>query len=136
MTSPPNRRWFKFSLRTLFVVVTVVACWLGYAIPWINQRHAFLAQPDLIFEFNDSPPTTSNRWGNNWPVFAPRGLWLLGERGLVSVWLPPSAWSPARQAQAERLFPEALLLNVNASGYWESDLDLREQAANQAISAH
>ena len=30
MTTAPRRRWFRFSLRTLFVVVTITAigCWL------------------------------------------------------------------------------------------------------------
>jgi hypothetical protein len=27
MTHAPNRRWFRYSLRTLFVAMTVVACW-------------------------------------------------------------------------------------------------------------
>jgi hypothetical protein len=34
----PNRRWFQWSLRTLFVVVTVFGCWLGYEFNWIRQR--------------------------------------------------------------------------------------------------
>ena len=118
-----NRRRFRFSLRTLFVVLTVVGCWLGYTIPWMKQRHAFLAQPDVICEFNDSPPSTVNRWGNSYPVFAPCGMWLLGERGLVNVWLPPKIWSPERQAEAARLFPEALLLWVNDDGKWVSVRD-------------
>ena len=43
MTPPPKRRWLRWSLRTLFVVVTVVACWLAYAIPWIKAHREFLA---------------------------------------------------------------------------------------------
>ena len=35
----PKRRWFAYSLRTLFVVMTVFACWLGYQLNWIRQRH-------------------------------------------------------------------------------------------------
>ena len=32
--SIPKRRWFRFafSLRTLFIVVTLFGCWLGYQI--------------------------------------------------------------------------------------------------------
>jgi hypothetical protein len=30
MTTAPKRRWFAFSLRTLFVLVTVFGIWLGY----------------------------------------------------------------------------------------------------------
>ena len=39
------------------------------------------------------------------------------------MWLPPKFWSPQRQAEAARLFPEALLLWVNADGNWVSDGD-------------
>lgn len=124
MTTPtPKCRRFRFSLRTLIVVMSVGGCWLGYSIDWINKRHAYLAHPEVIREYNDTPPSTVNRWGNTWPINAPRGLWLLGERGLVSVWLPPEFWSQERQAEAERLFPEALILRVNAKGYWVSKLD-------------
>ena len=121
-----RRRWFQFGLGTIFMVVTAVAilaAWAAYNLNWIRQRHVFLAQPEVFGEFNNSPPSTFNRRGNTWPVYAPRGLWLLGERGLVSVWLPPKFWSPQRQAEAARLFPEALLLWVNADGNWVSDGD-------------
>ncbi len=39
-----RRGWlrFTFSLQTLFVLVTVVACWLGYEIPIVRQRSAAL----------------------------------------------------------------------------------------------
>ncbi len=36
-----NRRWFQWSLRTLFAVVTAAAILL-YPISWIQQRHAIL----------------------------------------------------------------------------------------------
>jgi hypothetical protein len=112
-----KRRWFRWSLRTLFVVVTVVGCWLGYALHWKSQRQAFLAQPDVFAEFNDTPPSTLNRWYNRLPVFAPAGMWVLGERGAVSVWLPPKIWSPEREAEAGRLFPEAWVMRVD-KGKW------------------
>jgi hypothetical protein len=34
----PKRRWFAYSLRTLFVVVTVFGCWLGWNINIVRQR--------------------------------------------------------------------------------------------------
>ena len=40
MTAP--RRWFRFSLRTLFVVVTIAcvfAGWIAYQLDWIRERH-------------------------------------------------------------------------------------------------
>ena len=42
MIPAPNRRWFRFSLRTMFVVVTLVGCWLGNSLIWIKQRHELL----------------------------------------------------------------------------------------------
>ena len=39
MTNDRKRHWFSFSLRTMFVVVTVFGVWLGYEILWIQQRH-------------------------------------------------------------------------------------------------
>lgn len=35
---PANRRWFRFGLRTVFVVVTVFGCWLGWQIHVVNKR--------------------------------------------------------------------------------------------------
>ncbi len=119
-----KRRWLQFSLRTLIVVMTLLGCWLGYALHWKNQRQAFLRHPHVFAEFNDTPPSTLNRWGNRLPVFAPRGMWLLGERGAVSVWLPPKCWTPELEAEAARLFPEALRMRVNAGRYWASDREL------------
>ena len=40
---PTPRRWFRFSLRTLFVLLTVFGVWLGVQVKWIRDRHAALA---------------------------------------------------------------------------------------------
>jgi hypothetical protein len=43
MDSPkPNRRWFRFSLRTMLVVVTAICIWLSYCLNWIRQRRDFV----------------------------------------------------------------------------------------------
>ena len=39
----PKRRWFRFSLRTLFVLVTIIgiaAGWVTYQLNWIRERHS------------------------------------------------------------------------------------------------
>ncbi len=61
--------WFRFSLRTLFVLITVFACWLGYELSWIRQRHQAL----------DSHTVVECRVVND--ADAPGGLWLFGEQG-------------------------------------------------------
>ena len=40
-TTKPNRRWFRFNLRTLFVVVTLfglVGVWMANQMKWIRDR--------------------------------------------------------------------------------------------------
>jgi hypothetical protein len=44
MTFAPRRRWFRYSLRTLFVVMTVVCCWLGWNVHIVRQRQAAWAE--------------------------------------------------------------------------------------------
>jgi hypothetical protein len=36
--SATKRRWFQFTLRTLFVVVTAFACWLGWNAQTVHRR--------------------------------------------------------------------------------------------------
>src|SRR5580704_6804290 len=45
MTPAPKRRWFRYSLRTLFVVVMVAAgyCgWREWCLKWISARYEVL----------------------------------------------------------------------------------------------
>lgn len=118
----PKRPWFRFRLRTLFVVVTVLACWLGYELNWIRQRHELLARPD-VFHLRDSPS-----FGVNLLVQpsvktqrAPGLLWMLGESGVRSLDLPIAAErfhaSDCPECQekvdhAKSLFPEATYVEV------------------------
>jgi hypothetical protein len=37
-----NRRWFQFSLRTLFLLMTVFGIWLGWQIRVVHARKALL----------------------------------------------------------------------------------------------
>jgi hypothetical protein len=96
----PRRRWFRFafSLRSLFVVVTLCCCWLAYQLNWIRQRHAYLK--------------TSGTWEeplNYGPIPEPRPPWPLGwfgERG--EIWVGrPKGMSQADAERVGRLFPES-----------------------------
>ena len=42
--SPPRRRWLRFSLRGLLIVVTLVAVWLGWNVHVVRQGKAALAE--------------------------------------------------------------------------------------------
>jgi hypothetical protein len=52
MTTAPKRRWFAYSLRTLFLVVMVLAAfgyWLGWNINVVHQRQALRTRGDVMF---------------------------------------------------------------------------------------
>jgi len=89
MTTPPRRRWFSFSLRTLFVLVALAAClfWFGAKVweahyaamrsaygnqrmtRWqaetINRRAKML--PDSEFRQTDNPSDALPQRGQPWP---------------------------------------------------------------------
>jgi hypothetical protein len=44
----PKRRWFRFSLRTLFVLVTVLCLWLAYQMSFVHQRKRLLSRLDSV----------------------------------------------------------------------------------------
>src|SRR4051794_16177495 len=89
----------RFSLRTLFVGVTLICCWLGYQLNWIRQRHAALEDPAVI-EVETLPFPS-----------APLSLRPFGEVGHCA--LVPRARTEREAAKLRRLFPEAdILLNV------------------------
>jgi hypothetical protein len=134
MTPAPKRRWFRFSLRTLFAVVTVAAVGLAYEMNWIRQRHELIAQANASEESRshsmwDMYGTTMQPIEGN---RAPGLLWLFGEKGVRRFTVPVSAPKPdkfneedrERILRSQRLFPEAEIVygHVNQDGilslYW------------------
>lgn len=103
MTPAPKRRWFRFSLATLFVVVTLLGSWLGWNVRTVRQRR------DMI-------ESIEHRGGT---------LFLVGDRSrykeapevpLVRQWLgdvavsqivPPKSGSVEEDEQIRAAFPEA-----------------------------
>ena len=114
----PKRRWFAYSLRTLFVVVTmlcVVLGWLAYSIRWISQRHDALAHlhigsyagpggvvcNNVMLDLSQQFLAQAAR-----DVKPPWSIRLLGETGVGTI----SVYGPNHATIAEnlaRLFPEA-----------------------------
>lgn len=99
------RRRCSFGLRTLLLIVAIAAAplaWVGYSLNWIRERHGFLHRG------TDGPveiTTLAIRYANN-PPRAPGCLWLLGERGVTLIELPPDSKRTGLHGTAQRLFPE------------------------------
>ena len=113
---PEPRRWSRFSLRTMLVVVVVISiplAWVGYSLNWIRQRHEVLNYRGVW------------QMGNREPA-APMCLWVLGENGVGCLTLPKN--SPLSEEEVKRLFPETIVFVRNPpwpatySGYWGIDL--------------
>ena len=122
MTPAPSRRWFAFSLRTLFVVVTMFACWLGYELNWIRQRHEMLAKREAFILEGSTISTSLAIMKAQWaregrgPASAPGLLWLFGEQGVTELRLFIYDFDNSRDVlsyevafRASRLFPESQL---------------------------
>jgi hypothetical protein len=120
MPTPPRRRWFQFGLRTMFVVVTVVAVWLGYQANWIRQRHSVFT-PRQLSPDSDVWVTVARWPAMMEPVSAPGAIWIFGEHGEAALTVDfdiPSqsgdgrhgkGLTPEEAIEAERihrLFPE------------------------------
>jgi hypothetical protein len=89
-------RRLRFSLRTLFVAMTVLSCgagWAAYQLHWIRERHAFLEREHIV----TYPLVHAER-----PL--PWSLRLFGESQQFLLGVPYEDLDRARD-----LFPEAIL---------------------------
>jgi hypothetical protein len=94
----------RFSLRTLFVVLTVFCIWLGYSLNWIKQRRELISYP---YPANDTAGPGAIQ------PSAPGLLWILGERGVAVLLI--NAEDKESESRARRLFPEALIVTSKGS---------------------
>lgn len=108
MTAPaaPRRRWFSYSLRTLFVLLTAFGLffgWLGVQLKWIHDReqavewlrdHSVERLGSCAIICNQNP--------------APWGVRILGGDSITSVRCTlTGVESAATDREIRRLFPEA-----------------------------
>jgi hypothetical protein len=105
MTPDPKRRWFRFSfsLRTLFVVVTVLACWMGWAVHLARARQAFQHQVEARGG-RISPQTAFKQV----PYKRMPLLWLASGVGRIDfIDMSENEFSESEIQVARDLFPEA-----------------------------
>jgi hypothetical protein len=111
MTAAPKRRWFQWSLRTLFLVVTVFCCWLGWNLSWVRERErvrqdigwrgATIRTPGFHADVNRRMPKTAS------PTTMPAIWTFLGAEPWGSIDLPESEFTEDDRRRIQALFPEA-----------------------------
>jgi hypothetical protein len=79
-----KRNWFKFSLRTLFVVVTVFAIWLGSLVHHAQQQRTAIAAIEAVdgyyyYDYQYEPPETY--YGDRLPP-GPVWLWKFADQNM------------------------------------------------------
>ncbi len=113
MNTAPKRRWFAFSLRTMFVVVTLL-CWLFYQLAWIQQRHSFASKHAAIGSASGQLGGLASGYVQKQRV-APSLLWVFGEPAATTIcplividhFDGSSLMDHEEIRLARRLFPEA-----------------------------
>ncbi len=106
-TNKPRRRWFRFSLRTLFVLMTLLCVWLGWNVYQVRQREAvlqYLQQHQIYMEATN--PYLVHPWRRSLPF-----MWSwLGAKPVGYIMLPVSLYSDGDCRTVQQLFPEATVV--------------------------
>jgi hypothetical protein len=106
---PTRRRWFRWLLSLLFVVLTIAAACLGWMMHWTQQRH------DIANHLREELRIHAYRSHSEADSKPPWPLSQLGDPGyslvtvLVEDWKHPNEDDEQRAQLARSLFPEARL---------------------------
>jgi len=104
MTSEPKRRWFSFSLRTMFVVVTLFGCWLGNELHRVRDRRAMAKEIERmggevrIFPFATHPRLS---------VLESARVLAFGDLPTYWIIVPDQKFTEADIARVRCMFPNA-----------------------------
>ena len=117
--SPPTRRrWFQFSLGTMFLVVTLFAVWLAQETQTVAERKR---TRDWLFERGGR----ENYRYDWWPIRR-----LLGDKPSNAIF-PPSDTTPEEWARLHDVFPEAYVFLIPREPYGEAFDRLRPETVWQ-----
>ena len=99
------RRWFRFSLRTLFVLLTLFGVWLGWNLPQVRKREAMLRYLNMPSSPLPRASITPGHTDKPWKTM-PYSWYLLGAEPIETI-LVYGSLTAADLRELERLFPEA-----------------------------
>lgn len=115
MTTTPSRRWFRFTLRTMFMLVTGLCVWLGWQVRIVSHRKSVRSE----FESRSVAFKTGDDWRSQrvyWRlpdsklelVTVSRIRQLLGDEPIPMIFAPLSL-ETSEVRRLEATFPEAWL---------------------------
>ena len=112
----PKRRWFRFSLRTLFLLVTLACIWLGIQASTVHHRRQLLSRLDsAVFGglptfntimFDETPAIVQGDYSTAGEQHLSWIRQAFGDR-LVPIIGLPERMSPEEVKEFKRAFPEA-----------------------------
>jgi hypothetical protein len=127
-----SRRWFRYSLRTMFAVVTIFAAWLGWELHQIRERDRMLRSTTFLRLFENRPRAAVMRQSEVarlYPPDLPKAhvaagappktnipyVWrLLGDKPVndMDIFLPSDEYTTRDARQIQSLFPECAVTIV------------------------
>jgi hypothetical protein len=113
LDKPPERRLFRFKLRTLFVAVTVFAVWLGLELKFVRERQAWIRENAALVRpiepLPDGQVSETIPYVIGQTKYFPFWRRWLGDAPVPSIILPTVETD---HDSVQRLFPEANISKV------------------------
>jgi hypothetical protein len=78
-----QRRWLRFSLRSLMVVMTLLGVWMGRQLSWVRERDVLLEE--VLARGDAWVDETPARWQT--PARLPLGWRVFGAQPLATIWI-------------------------------------------------
>jgi hypothetical protein len=104
----PRRRWFRFSLRTLFAVVTVLGVWIAW------DRHVVYKRLYAIYDLSQRGAILSSM---------PMPLWwspfrrIFHDISMHEIDVPKGALTPSELSEIRAMFSEAIFYTIDSNGF-------------------
>ena len=111
-TCTPRRRWFRFGLRTMFVVLTVFTLWLGWQAKIVRDRKEALT--DLESCGGRALAPSVSRVMSSFRI--PPWRWLFGDAPVYAL-LVPEGMDSTRIDKIHAHISEAMVITYDPSRY-------------------
>jgi hypothetical protein len=124
--SKSRRRWFQFSLTSLFVMITLVAVWLAWELPFIRERQAWVASHPALVDPGSRP-------GKILTVTVEGDLNLVATHTLTKAGSPTKPRQPATIPWWRRIMGDAPVTRILDIGFDDDDRALAARLFPESV---